>query len=293
MPSKLSAKTPKTASWQFEAIGTTWEITTEPALTLAQQQTVTDVISSFDATYSRFKPDSLVTRISHAAGTYHFPETFGKLFDIYEQLYEATTGQVTPLIGNTLSDLGYDASYSLQPKATVAKPLPLSAVARNGNTITTKKPLLLDFGAVGKGYLADLVAQQLRAWRMQFVIDASGDICVSDSWHQRIGLEHPHNPELAIGFVDIQGQSICGSAINRRAWRNDLHHIIDPHTQKPTNAVTATWAIAPSTAMADGLSTALFFVPPEKLSMFTFSFVRVMHDNSIEYSTNLNGELFV
>ena len=45
------------------------------------------------------------------------------LISFYRRLYDVTDGAVTPLIGGTLADLGYDADYRLTPRDTV-RPTP-------------------------------------------------------------------------------------------------------------------------------------------------------------------------
>jgi thiamine biosynthesis lipoprotein len=284
---------PSPAKRQFEAIGTQWELVTSTALQTSQWDEIQRTIEEFDVTYSRFRPDSLVAKVTAKAGTYTFPPNFETLFSLYEKLYTATDGRMSPLVGNTLASLGYDAEYSLRPKSSIAPTPKLETITRKGSTITTQEPVTLDIGAAGKGFLIDSIAALLENYQQEYVIDGSGDIRVSAAWHERIGLENPHDQTRVLGMVDLRGQSLCGSASNRRAWGSGLHHIIDPHTGEPTQNVQATWVVADSAFVADGLATALFFVSPDKLNDFDFTYVRIMHDNTVEYSSNFSGELYV
>lgn len=104
------------AEWKFEAIGTVWIVSTAKKLSNKITQQITNRIDTFDQTYSRFKVDSLVTRMSHSTGEYTLPEDAEVLLDFYLQLYKLTEGQVTPLIGKTMEQAGYDAEYSFKPK---------------------------------------------------------------------------------------------------------------------------------------------------------------------------------
>ena len=284
---------PSPASKRFEAIGTQWEIVTSSPLHAEQWQAIQQTIETFDATYSRFRPDSLVSHIAQKPGSYTFPASFEHLFSLYERLYDATDGCVTPLIGNTLADMGYDAAYSLKPKSIIRSIPPLSSITRHGPTIITREPVTIDIGAAGKGFLVDEVATLLNTFELEYVIDASGDIRVSTRWKERIGLENPHDASRVIGVANVQGQSLCGSAPNRRTWGNGLHHIIDPRTSKSVRGVQATWVVADTAFVADGLATALFFTDPTSLHDFEFTYVRLMDDNTLQYSTNFSGELFV
>jgi len=108
-----------------------------------------------------------------------------------------------------------------------------------------------------------------------------------------VGLEHPLDPRKAIGVVELAGASLCASASNRRAWGDGLHHIVDPRTGSPAREVIATLVVASSTALADGLATALFFTGAHQLAKtFHFSYVRMYADGRAERSRDFPGELF-
>jgi thiamine biosynthesis lipoprotein len=69
--------------------------------------------------------------------------------------------------------------------------------------------------------------------------------------------------------------------------------VIDATTGLPTRTVIATWAVADTALEADGLATALFFVDAELLAAeFGFSYVRMFANGTVEFSPNLDGELF-
>ena len=52
--------------FSFDAIGTAWQIDTPSPLPRRVRQRILDRTELFDATYSRFRPDTLVTRIASA-----------------------------------------------------------------------------------------------------------------------------------------------------------------------------------------------------------------------------------
>ena len=65
--------------------------------------------------------------------------------------------------------------------------------------------------------------------------------------------------------MPLRDGALAASAVNRRAWGDGLHHVIDALTGLPTASVVATWALAPDALHADGLATALFFDPAPEL----------------------------
>jgi thiamine biosynthesis lipoprotein len=158
-----------------------------------------------------------------------------------------------------------------------------------------KKPALLDVGAAGKGYLIDLVTETIRKHKLDyFCVDAGGDMFYYNTGNEklRVGLEHPDNPSQVIGVAEIYNQSICASAGNRRKW-GEFHHIIDPQSLTSPRAIKATWVIADTGLLADGIATCLFFVPAKKLlNTYQFSYAIVNEDNSLEISKDFPAEIF-
>lgn len=288
------SKTKLPHSWSFDALGTRWTIETRVELTVKTKDAVTQRLEEYDKAYSRFRNDSLVSQLT-APGTYQFPNDFKKLFEVYQACFQLTDGQMTPLVGSMLEDAGYDKNYSLQPKEIQPIPDFLKAIQWDGrNTITSLKPVVFDIGAVGKGYAVDIIAVLLENNEVEdYIIDASGDIKHHSSVSERVGLEHPNDLSKVIGVVNLDHQSLCASASNRRAWKG-FHHIMNPVTGRPVNDIIATWAIAEDTLVADAMATALFFVesPDELMKTFSFSYVRMFSGGRVDYSTDFEGELF-
>ncbi|HUD04317.1 MAG TPA: FAD:protein FMN transferase, partial [Candidatus Paceibacterota bacterium] len=253
-------------------------------------------IDIFDKTYSRFRTDSLVAEISEKVGAYIFPDDVEKLFSIYRKMFVLTDGLMTPLVGNLISDLGYDRMYSLKPKEKINQPKVWDEVMSYVHPqLTTKEPVLLDFGAAGKGYLIDIVAEIIdEADIKNFLINAGGDIRCESATEEKftIGLENPKDFKQIIGTVSIAKGSICGSSGNRRRW-DKYHHIINPKTLSSPENILALWVVADTTILADALSTALFFIEPEIAQKeFTFEYLILYPDFSIKVSDDFPGEFF-
>ncbi|MDB5167099.1 MAG: ApbE-like protein thiamine biosynthesis lipoprotein [Candidatus Saccharibacteria bacterium] len=270
----------------FEALGTEWMI---EAIDVARQQTnIKNELDRIDHIWSRFQDDSLISLMAKEAGTYELDQSDALLMKWYQQLYEATDGLVSPLIGQALVDAGYDQAYSLKPKTIVhSSPTWEDTLVIGIDSITIKQPALIDVGAAGKGYAVDQVARLLDG---DYCVDASGDILVHGQ-EMRIGLQSPHDETQLIGVATIKNESICGSAITRRAW-GDWHHIINPKTAKPVDDIIATWVIADNAMHADGLATALFFVSPEKLNQLTQFEYCIIYRNGTVKSVGQKIELF-
>lgn len=283
----------------FDAIGTHWQIkfssTLSPQEVSQLQSEIMLRIDLFDQTYSRFREDSLVTKISQESGMYTLPHDSEKLITLYKQLYTLTNGAFTPLIGQLLSDAGYDASYSLKTKQLRTVPSWEATIDYHAPDVSVTQPVLLDFGAAGKGYLVDIVGEILKKNQIEsFFINAGGDILVSNTENPlRVGLENPHDTKQVLGVAEISNMSICGSAGNRRAW-GAFHHIMDPNTKTSVKKILATWVVADDALLADALTTALFFSPSSLLTQhFSFSYAILSHDFHIEKSEDFPAEFFI
>jgi thiamine biosynthesis lipoprotein len=289
------------AQFKFKAIGTSWVIDISGLEVERKTEVLEKIMSridSFDKAYSRFRSDSTVTDISKKSGEYLFPEDSKLLFEVYYDLYRKTNGYFTPLVGQLLVDAGYDANYSLKQKRDLQTPPKWEEVMEfNGNVLLVKKPIQLDFGAAGKGYIIDLVGKVLEENDINsFCINAGGDILYKNpdtkSEPIRTGLENPQNTEQVIGICNLKNKSICGSAGNRRAWGN-FTHIMNPHTLVSPTDITAVWIVADTALIADALTTCLFFVEPKTLSgSYSFEYVILYKDGTFDKSPNFPGELF-
>ena len=294
MPSRRSRQTPS-PDLQFDAIGTRWQIDTAESLAPSATSAVRARIDQFDRTWSRFRTDSLVHRISTGSGSYAFPSEAGELFSLYRALYKCTDGAMSPLVGRALEEWGYDSAYALKPASTVsAIPRWEDTFSWDGHALHTIRPVVLDVGAAGKGYLVDLVAELLLAHGVDaFTIDAGGDLLHHGQRHLRVALEHPLDASKAIGVAQLESGALCASASNRRAWPG-AHHLIDALTGMPTRRVLATWVTARTGLVADGLATALFLAEPARLSeQFDFEFVRMFRGGRVEISRGFEAEMFL
>jgi len=284
--------------WSFEAIGTQWWVglfeSVSPETLGLVKHVISERIEVFDKTYSRFRADSLITEISKHSGTFTFPPNSKQLFEFCRELYDVSGGVVTPLIGQLMSDAGYDASYSLRSGKLHEPPSWDDVMEFDGQSLKTKQPVLLDFGAAGKGYLVDLVAIELqKAGVEKFCVDASGDMyCHGIDSPLRIGLENPDDTSQVIGVAEFKDGALCGSAGNRRAW-GEFTHIIDPKKLESPRHIKAVWVSTNNALTADGLTTALYFAELEQLhTKFQFEHCIMYADGSVSVSQHFPAELF-
>lgn len=127
----------------------------------------------------------------------------------------------------------------------------------------------LDLGAVGKGYALDRMAALLRQWEVVPALLHSGQSTVlavgappgQPGW--TLSLRDPTGREAALGEVLLADRALSGSGV-------ELHgrHILDPRTGRPAARKAGTWALAPTAAEADALSTAFMVMSLEEVAAF-------------------------
>ncbi|AYF97468.1 FAD:protein FMN transferase [Protaetiibacter intestinalis] len=277
-------------AWRFDALGTPWRIDTEEPLPDEVRELVAARVERFDRDWSRYRDDSLVARIARHPGRHRLPADAAPLLGLYRELYAATRGRVSPLVGGALAAAGFGPRLGGVPDAV---PRFEDALAWDGEHLDTASPVLLDVGAAGKGYLVDLVSGLLaEAGIARSVVDGSGDLRIRDV-PMRIALEHPADATRAVGVAELVGGALSASAGNRRRHADGRHHVLDAVTGLPARDVVATWAVAADDLVADGAATALFFdVDRGWLERRGVEWVRMLSDGSLEASPGFPGEVF-
>ncbi|MFD0704681.1 FAD:protein FMN transferase [Alloscardovia venturai] len=273
------------------------------------------LIEDFESTFSRFRSDSLInTAAAHDidGGPFEisFPSYAADLFDLYDALFQATSGKVTPTIADALIRLGYGQSYNSTHASSSQYSSHRSSqwgtdVWHTGATLHFRRPAHLDFGAAGKGFLVDLMADILVQNVDNFTINAGGDIYTTEEL--TIALENPYDTSQAVGVVHVtEPSALCASAPNRRHWttadtHEEVHHLLDGLTGQSVHTVLASWSLMPTaatrfpTAWADILSTALFVSSPDQLvsaAPHGWQCARMSDMKNAQQSVDWPGEFF-
>lgn len=134
-------------------------------------------------------------------------------------------------------------------------------------TITLKKELKIDLGAIGKGYIADQMMKIIKAKGItKAAVIIGGETVLADAppnkkgWH--IGIENPEHK--IIGKLVLSNTAVSTSGDSYQFFEVDGKreaHLIDPKTkQGKTNRLNVT-TIAPTAMEADAWATALRILP--------------------------------
>ena len=128
----------------------------------------------------------------------------------------------------------------------------------------THKGMKIDFGGIGKGYVADRL---IDFWEKKFNIEygsvnAGGDIVRSKSNKKTVFfVPDPKNTDKAKYEITFLGNSIVTSGDYYRKFEannKSFSHILDPKTCRPTNSrISSVTIISPNGIMGDAIATAI------------------------------------
>jgi thiamine biosynthesis lipoprotein len=194
---------------------------------------------------------------------------------------EETGGAFDPAIGHRMAARGFnreDRTGRIVP-TTIAVDEDVSYrdvhVDSGNHTLTLRRPLALDLGAIAKGLAVDAAARELQPFR-DFAIDAGGDLYLGGQnpngapWS--VGIRHPRLDGELIESLRLSDTAVCTSGDYERpmlsetprasAFPGTEHHILDPRSGVSPIAVASATVVAPNAMLADALATAVFVLGP-------------------------------
>jgi thiamine biosynthesis lipoprotein len=132
-----------------------------------------------------------------------------------------------------------------------------------------REGVMLDLGAIGKGFAVEHAAEILREAGVTSALIHGGTSTVYAIGHPpdheawRIAIERPalsESESLELPTVSLRDEAMSVSAISGRAFQADgksFGHVLDPRTGQPTEAAELSVVVLPSATETDALSTAL------------------------------------
>jgi thiamine biosynthesis lipoprotein len=243
-----------------------------------------DEVRRIEVKYSRYRPDSIVSRINALAGIDWIvcdDETLA-LIDYADALYHASGGLFD--ITSGVLRRAWDFRQAKVPDVETLRPLLAligwSTVRREGSRIQLPQPgMQIDFGGFGKEYAADRAATALT---MQGVksgyVNLGGDMRFigpqPDGQPWTIGIQDPRNPDGVVAAIPIAGGALATSGDYERYF--DLEgrrycHILDPHSGFPVSHWRSVSVLAPLAVAAGSCSTIAMLKEDQALSFLDTS----------------------
>ena len=144
----------------------------------------------------------------------------------------------------------------------------------NSTVRITDPEMTLDVGAVAKGYAVEMAARALEERGITgYIINCGGNIRAigekpnGEKW--LVGVENPNEDEENpfLRYLNLSSEAMVVSGNYQRYYfvnGKSYHHIIDNETLMPAEGFTSVAVLSASSALADGLSTALFCLSYEE-----------------------------
>ena len=247
----------------------------EPRLAEAAIAAAEAEVERLEARYSRYREDSLISRINRDAGREPVaidPETAGLLAyaeQVWRQsegLFDATSGVLRRAWNFRGNDLPSQAQ--LQPLLALVG---WERVRWSDTEVYLElSGMELDLGGSVKEYACDAVAARLRALGVRHaLIDLAGDMAAvgpqGDGSPWRIAIQHPER-EAAIAWLPLTTGGLASSGDYRRCIKVDgkrYGHILDPRSGWPVQGLVAASVVAPQCLVAGSAATVALLKPAE------------------------------
>jgi FAD:protein FMN transferase len=230
-----------------------------------------DLIAKFETNLSEYKQGSYLWKINHSN-----EETFTMDPDVYamlvvvDSLYKVSHGMLDVSIGPVTRLWDYDTGRLPNPDSLkkALKLVDFSKIKFDKKTLYKPKGYQLNLGCIAKGYAVDKAVEYLQKHGAKSgVVDCRSSIRIFGQEKEPfiVGIQHPRKMDDVIGELKLHDQSIGTSGDYQQYFELNgkrYHHILNPHTGYPYENTISVTVIAPNATIADGLSTALFVMPP-------------------------------
>ena len=259
---------------EFQAFGTYGFLAVRRAEALPRALRITrTVVKDVDATCSRFRADSDLTRVNREPGRWvDVDPLLVEAVRVAVRAAAATDGMVHPLLGRPLVTLGYDRDFrelrEVETAPTDPSAPPVDAwrsIELDEDRVRIPAGTALDLGSTAKAWAADVVAAALEQDLGEpALVSLGGDIMISAPdgvpWRVTVAEQPSDLRERPACHVDLTAGGLATSSTRVRRWTRQgivRHHLVDPRTGEPAAEVWRTvTATGPSCVAANTATTA-------------------------------------
>ena len=232
-------------------------------------------VQRLEERYSRYRSDSLTSRINAAAGQDPIPidaETAGLLH--YADTLWRESGGLFDLTSGILRKVWDFRSGRVPEPTEIDALLPLVGWDKVEWTKESlrlpQEGMELDFGGLVKEYACDSAANRLKKMGLSHgLVDLAGDIVAigrrADGRPWPIGIRHPQDENRAIAQIQLSNEALASSGDYERCMIVDgerLSHILNPETGRPVGGLVAVSVVADQCLVA-GSSTTVAMLKPQ------------------------------
>lgn len=229
-------------------------------------QAAEEEVRRIETKYSRFRPDSILSKINSSDGqkttidaeTHYLLNYSSVAFELSDGLFDITAGVLSKL---------WDFRNGIIPSPETIRTnlayVGFQHIRFNSNSIILPAGMSLDFGGIGKEYAVDCAAAICKSAGITHgIIDLGGDLHVigpqPDNRAWKVGVRNPRAPENAIAELAIMQGGLSTSGDYERYFEHSgkrYCHLLLPKTGMPVSYWASVSVVAPSCLLAGTLST--------------------------------------
>ncbi|MBX7158780.1 MAG: FAD:protein FMN transferase [Acidimicrobiia bacterium] len=234
-------------------------------------------VEHLERRWSRFNPDSEVSRVNAAGGRpVAVSDDTALLVATMVEASQLTAGRYDPTLLDALRDVGYGDTWD--PDRRFVEDASVESTHRghgcggihvdlDTGVVEMAPGVAIEPGGIGKGLAGDLlVADAVAGGASGVMIDLGGDVRVhgdaGDGPGWLVAIEDPHERGRDLAAVEIETGAVCTSSRLLRRWfthTGPAHHLLDPATGRPVDGeLDAVTVVAGTGWWAEALTKAVF-----------------------------------
>lgn len=248
----------------------------------AIQTEVENILAEVDRQFSTYRSDSDIERFNAlpAGACQVMPGPVLELIRVGEQLSSQSDGSFDLTVEPLLNLWGF-GPQSREERVPSPEALALARqrvghahLRIDGDRLCKDAAVEVDFNSIAAGYAVDRIAARLQALGVDsYLAEATGELKARgrkpDGSAWRVALEEPRGDrQVAERVIEVDGYGVSTSGDYRRYFQQDgarYSHTFDARTGAPVlHNLASVTVIHPSALMADGLSTLLLILGPER-----------------------------
>ncbi|MGY4663086.1 thiamine biosynthesis lipoprotein [Pseudomonas chlororaphis] len=246
------------------------------------QAQVERILAQVDRQMSTYRSDSDIERFNDlpANSCQAMPAAVLRLIEIGQQLSRDSQGAFDLTVEPLLNLWGFgpqgrgEAVPSDTALAQVRQRVGYTHLRIEGDQLCKDAAVEVDFNSIAAGHAVDRIAARLAEMGIDsYLVEATGELKAvgrkPDGSAWRIALEEPRDDrQLAERVIAVDGYGVSTSGDYRNYFQRDgqrYSHAFDARTGRPVeHGLASVTVIHPAAVMADGLSTLLLILGPER-----------------------------
>ena len=248
----------------------------------AVQAEVENILADVDRQFSTYRSDSDIERFNAlpADRCQVMPGPVLELIRVGEQLSSQSEGSYDLTVEPLLNLWGFgpqgreEKVPTAEALAEVRQRVGHAHLRIDGDQLCKDAAVEVDFNSIAAGYAVDAIAAKLEAMGIHnYLAEATGELKAAgkklDGSPWRVALEEPRDDQqVAERILAVDGYGVSTSGDYRNYFEQDgrrYSHTFDARTGAPVlHTLASVTVIHPSALMADGLSTLLLILGPER-----------------------------